>query len=109
MTPPRPRLVKADEVPPKLTIPMGQRKSGLAVPAEAVDQCRHTEVIQRIKPQMNQFVCHDCGEKVFMVVLQFVVVNQEQFAELQAAQARMVAAQEHQRRQKETGLTIPGR
>ena len=86
---------------PKVKIPMGQRKSGLAVPADAVNECRHMEVFNRIKPQLSQYVCGDCDEKLLMVVMQFGLMTQEQFGQFQLAQVRQAAAA--QRKQK-TGL-----
>ena len=94
------------EKPPssKVKIPMGQRKSGLAVPADAVNECRHMEVFQRIKPQLAQYVCGDCQEKLLMVVMQFGLMTQEQFGQFQLAQVK--ASRAAQRKQK-TGLVTP--
>jgi len=89
---------------PKVKIPMGQRKSGLAVPADKVDVCRHEEVFQRIKPQVQQSVCGGCQDKLLMVVTQFVLMPPEQFEQFKLAQLR--AAQDAQRKQK-TGLITP--
>ena len=89
---------------PKVKIPMGQRRSGLAVSADAVNECKHMEVFNRIKPQLSQYVCGDCQEKLLMVVMQFGLMTQEQFGQFQLAQAK--AAQAAQRKQK-TGLVLP--
>jgi len=92
--------------PPKsnVKIPMGQRRSGLAVPADKVNVCRHEEVFQRIKPQVQQYVCGGCQDKLLMVVTQFVLMPPEQFEQFK--QAQMQAAQDAQRQQK-TGLVTP--
>jgi len=89
---------------PKVKLPMGQRKSGLSVPEEAVGACRHEAVMKRLKPQLPEYVCGDCDEKVLMVVLQFSLMTREIFDEFQKRQA--AAFQAAQRRQR-TGLITP--
>jgi len=87
----------------KVNIPMGQRKSGLTVPAEVVDVCRHVEVLQRIKPQVNQSGCGGCKEKVLLVILQFALMSQEGFENFKKAQAEVGKAAQRRK----TGLVLP--
>lgn len=82
---------------------MGQRKSGLAVPPDMVDQCRHAEVFKRIKPQMNQYVCGDCHEKLLGVILQLALMTPEEFEQFKIAQAQ----QQEAARRKSVGLVTP--
>ena len=89
---------------PKVKLEMGQRKSGISVPKEEVDVCRHEEVIKRLKPRLDQYVCGDCDEKVLMVVINFSLMTHEVFEEFQKRQAAAFAAA--QRKQK-TGLVTP--
>ena len=89
---------------PKAKIEMGQRESGLTVPPEAMDACRHAEVFQRIKPQMNQYHCQGCGEKLLMVILQFALMTHEEFEHFKKAQ---IAAAQAAKRKQETGLVLP--
>lgn len=89
---------------PKAKIEMGQRKSGLSVPKEEIDICRHEEVIKRLKPRLDEYVCGGCTEKVLMVVINFSLMTREVFAEFQKQQAAAFAAA---RRKQETGLVTP--
>ncbi len=89
---------------PRAKIEMGQRKSGISVPKEQVDVCRHEEVIKRLKPRLDQFHCGDCQEKVLMVIINFSLMTQEMFEEFQKRQA---AAFEAARRKQTTGLVTP--
>jgi hypothetical protein len=83
---------------------MTKKKSPLALPPRSVDVCRHAEVFQRIKPQVNKYVCGGCKEQLLMVVLQFALMNQADFEKFKADQ---VAAYTAARRQKETDLVTP--
>lgn len=89
---------------PKVKIEMGKRKSGLSAPKEQVDVCRHEEIMKRLKPQLPEYVCGDCTEKVFLVTLQFSLMTKEVFDEFQKRQAAAFAAA---RRKQETGLVTP--
>ena len=97
-------MAKPTPINPKAKIEMGQRKSGLSAPKENVDVCRHEEVMKRLKPQLPEYVCGDCMEKVLMVILQFSLMTREIFDEFQKRQA--AAFQAAQRKQK-TGLVTP--
>ncbi len=97
-------MTEPTPINPKAKIEMGQRKSGISVPKEAVDVCRHEEVIKRLKPRLDQYHCGDCEEKVLMIVLQFSLMTQEVFDEFQKRQA---AAFEAARRKQATGLVTP--
>ena len=97
-------MTEPTPINPKAKIEMGKHKSGLSVPKEAVDVCRHEEVIKRLKPRLDQFVCKDCSEKVLMVVINFSLMTQEVFEEFQKRQA---AAFEAARRKQTTGLVTP--
>ena len=87
--------------PGKTKIEMGQRKSGLSAPKEVVDICRHEEVLVRLKPRLDKYMCGDCDEQVLMVVINFSLMTQEMFDEFQKRQAEAFKAA--QRKQK-TGL-----
>ena len=89
---------------PKAKVEMGQRKSGISVPKEAVDVCRHVEVLNRLKPRLDKYMCGDCNEQVLMIVINFSLMTQEVFEEFQKRQA---AAFEAARRKQETGLVTP--
>ena len=89
---------------PKVKLEMGKRKSGISVPKEEVDVCRHEEIMKRLKPQLPEYVCGDCTEKVYMVVLQFSLMTQEVFDEFQKRQAAAFAAAQ---RKQTTGLLTP--
>ena len=89
---------------PKVKLEMGQRKSGLSAPKEEVDVCRHEEILKRLKPRLDKYMCGDCNEQVLMVVLQFSLMTQEVFDEFQKRQAEAFKAA--QRKQK-TGLVTP--
>lgn len=94
-------MTEPTPINPKVKLEMGQRKSGVSVPKEAVDVCRHEEVMKRLKPQLPEYVCGDCTEKVLMVVINFSLMTHEVFAEFQKRQAAAFAAA---KRQKTTGL-----
>jgi hypothetical protein len=85
-------------------VPMGQRKSGLAVPADKVKQCRHDELFKRIKIPVNQYVCGDCDAKMILVVPQYILMPPEDFQKFQ--QEQMARAREARLKQ-ETGLVTP--
>ena len=89
--------------PAKAKIPMGQRRSGLAVPADKVDICKHMEVIGRIKPTFNRYHCGDCQEKVVMVPIQIRLLTEPEFDQLQMAQVM----QDKAAQRKKTGLVLP--
>ena len=89
---------------PKTKIEMGKRKSGLSAPKEDVDVCRHEEVLNRLRPRLDKYMCGDCDEQVLMVVINFSLMTQEVFKEFQKRQA---AAFEAARRKQETGLITP--
>jgi len=89
---------------PKAKIEMGQRKSGLSAPKEAVDICRHEEVIKRLKPRLDEYVCGDCQEKVLMVIINFALMTREVFEQYQKQQAAAFAAAQRKRK---TGLVTP--
>lgn len=84
--------------------PMGQRKSGLAVPADKVDQCRHPDLFKRIKIPVNQYVCKDCNGKLILVVPEYILMPPGDFKKFQ--QERAAAFKAAQRKQK-TGLVTP--
>ena len=86
---------------PKVKIPMGQRKSGLAVPADQVDACKHMDIIGRIKPQFDRFVCGDCKERVVLVPLSGRLMTEPEFDQFQMQQ---VLAERAQQRKQKTGL-----
>ena len=88
----------------KAKIPMGQRKSGLAVPANQVDVCKHMDIINRIKPTFTRYVCGDCQEKIVLVPIQMKLMTEPEFDALQMAQ--VMADRAAQRKQK-TGLVTP--
>ena len=96
--------IEPTPITPKAKIEMGKRKSGVSVPKEAVDVCRHEEVLKRLKPRLDQFVCKDCSENVLMVIINFSLMTQEVFDEFQKRQA---AAFEAARRKQTTGLVTP--
>jgi hypothetical protein len=89
---------------PKVKVEMGQRKSGLAVPTEAVDSCRHGDVFKRVRIVPNQYVCKDCDDRVLMVILQFAVMTAPEFEEFKKEQAKKLAAAQ---RKAKTGLVTP--
>jgi len=89
---------------PKVKLEMGKRKSGLDVPKEAVDICRHGEVMAGIQPRLDQFVCGGCDEKVLMVILQFSLMTPEIFEEFKTRQAEAMQAAQ---RKQQTGLVTP--
>ncbi len=99
MNQPEPTPIK-----PEVKIEMGRRKSGLSAPKEAVDVCRHEEVLERLKPRLDKYMCGDCTEQVLMVVINFSLMTQEVFDEFQKRQA---AAFEAARRKQTTGLVTP--
>ena len=88
----------------KVNMPMGQRKSGLAVPADQVDVCKHMAVINRITPTFTRYVCADCQEQVVLVPLTMKIMTEPQFDQLQMQQ--VMADRAAQRKQK-TGLITP--
>ena len=96
----------ADPTPinPKVKIGMGKHKSGLSVPKEEAPGCRHEEILKRLKPRLDKYMCGDCNEQVLMVVIQFSLMTQEVFDEFQRGQAEAFKAA--QRKQK-TGLVTP--
>ena len=87
----------------KVKVQMGQRKSGLAVPAEAVDVCKHLEIIGRIKPQFDRFVCGDCREKVVLVPLAGTLMTEPEFDQFQMQQVLADRAE----KRKKVGLVLP--
>ena len=89
--------------PAKVKLPMGQRKSGLAVPADKVDVCKHMDIVNRIKPTFDRYVCGDCKEKIVLVPIQMKLMSEPEFDVLQMAQ---VLQQRAERKQK-TGLVTP--
>lgn len=88
---------------PKVKIPMGQRKSGLAVPKEAVDVCKHMEIVERIKPTFTRYVCGGCGERVVLVPIQMRLMTEPEFDALQMAQVKADRAAGR----KKVGLVTP--
>ena len=90
--------------PKQVKVPMGQRKSGLAVPPEAVDICKHMEIVKRIKPSFTRYLCDGCGERVFLVPITMKLLTQSEFDQLQMAQVKMGRAAE---RKQKTGLVLP--
>lgn len=95
----------SDKPPPtKVKVPMGQRKSGLAVPADKVDVCKHMAIIERIKPTFTRYVCDDCLERVVLVPIQMRLMSEPEFDQLQMAQVRADRAQQR----KKVGLITPG-
>ena len=86
--------------PAKVKIPMGQRKSGLAVPADQVDICKHVDIVNRIKPTFTRYVCGDCQEKIVLVPIQMRLMTEPEF---DALMAQVRADRAAQRKQK-TGL-----
>ena len=107
MSPPKPLPTDTRAGPPgkkKIRIPMGQRKSGLAVPADKVDICKHMEIINRIKPTFARYVCGDCQEQIVLVPIQMRLMTEPEFDALQMAQVLQERAA--QRKQK-TGLVTP--
>ena len=89
---------------PKVKLEMGQRKSGLSAPKEEAPSCRHEEILKRLKPRLDKYMCGDCNEQVLMVVLNFSLMTQEVFDEFQKRQAEAFKAA--QRKQK-TNLVTP--
>lgn len=93
-----------DKPPPtKVKIPLGQRKSGLAVPADQVDICKHGDIVQRIKPTFDRFVCGDCKEKIVLVPIQMKLMSEPEFDALQMAQV----LQQRAAQRKKVGLITP--
>lgn len=82
---------------------MGQRKSGLTVPADQVQECQHAEVTARVQLPLNQYVCGGCGEKVVLVILQAVLMTPEGFEKFKAAQSQQAKAAQR----RSTGLVTP--
>ncbi len=99
MNQPEPTPIK-----PEVKVEMGKRKSGLSVPKEELDVCRHEQVLERLKPRLDKYMCGDCNEQVLMVVINFSLMTQEVFDEFQKRQA---AAFEAARRKQATGLVTP--
>ncbi len=91
---------------PKVKVEMGQRKSGVLVPVDQVDQCRHIEVFKRIQanPQINRYHCPGCGDKLLMVILQYALMTQEGF---EGFKKRQIEAAKAARRKAETGIILP--
>ena len=88
----------------KVKVEMGRRKSGLSVPKEEAPACRHEEILERLKPRLDKYMCGDCNEQVLMVVLNFSLMTQEVFDEFQKRQAEAFKAAQ---RKQETGLVTP--
>ena len=88
----------------KIPLPMGQRRSGLAVPADKVDVCKHMEVVSRIKPTFTRYHCGDCQEMIVLVPIQVKLLTVPQFDQLQMEQ---VLAQRAAERKQKTGLVLP--
>ncbi len=94
-----------DAPQPKAQVRMVKNKEGILVPEEAVDRCLHIEVVKRIQPQLPQYVCGDCTEKLKFVTLKWALMTNEEFKEFQIEQARRMAVAIRQQR---TGLVTPG-
>ena len=94
----------------KIKIPVKQLASGLTVPADAnvPEPCHHTEVAQRAKPQLVQYHCHDCDDKVFFVILQAALMTKLEFEEYQRRVNAAIAARIEEQRREGLGLVLPG-
>ena len=94
----------------KIKIPVKQLASGLTVPADAkVDEpCHHTEVAQRAKPQLTQYHCHDCDDKVFFVVMQGALMTQMQLEDYQRKMNKAIVERIEAQKVAGLGLVLPG-
>jgi len=94
----------------KIKIPVKQLASGLTVPADAkVDEpCHHAEVAERVRPQLNQYHCGGCGDKVFFVVLQAALMTQPELEEYQKKMNQAIAAKIAEEKRAGLGLVLPG-
>ena len=94
----------------QIKIPIKQTASGLAVPVDAkVDEpCHHTEVAERVRPQLNQYHCDGCGDKVFFVVLQAALMTQPELEEYQKKMNQAIAAKIAEEKRAGLGLVLPG-
>ena len=83
--------------------------SGLTIPAAAIPKpCHHDTVKQRIRPQLNQYVCEGCNEKVFFVVLQATLMTQPELEEYQRKMNEAILARVAEQRREGLGLVLPG-
>ena len=94
----------------KIKIPVKQLASGLTVPADTkVDEpCHHVEVAQRVKPQLAQYHCHDCEDKVYFVVMQAALMTQPQLEDYQRKMNAAIAARIEEQKRAGLGLVLPG-
>ena len=72
------------------------------------EPCHHTEVAERVRPQLNQYHCDGCGDKVFFVVLQAALMTQPELEEYQKKMNQAIAAKIAEEKRSGLGLVLPG-
>ena len=94
----------------KIKIPIKQPASGLSVPADAKveEACRHIEVAERVKPQLTQYHCHDCDDKVFFVVMQAALMTRPQLEDYQRKMNKAIVERIEAQKVAGLGLVLPG-
>ncbi len=90
---------------PKAEVKMVPNKDNILVPADTIDRCIHEEVVKRIKPQLPEYHCHGCDEKLKFITLTWALMTEDEFNTFRALQAKQIATAIRQRK---TGLVTPG-
>lgn len=92
--------------PAKAKVRMVKNDQGVLVPED--QKCQHLSILKRLKPKMDKYNCKakdgGCGESVNLVVNQFMLLTDDEFAALQKAQEEHIKTRNRQK----LGLVTPG-